>query len=502
MSRLLQAIADHARTTPLRPALADDASVVTYAELNTAITAGAKVLQRSCISTLALLADNGIPWVVSDLAALHAQTPCVPLPHFFSPTQIVHAIRNSGVNGILTDRADDVALLLEQAGITYQAESSWQGLVLIRLLNVAAVALPDGTAKVTYTSGTTGDPKGVCLSGEHIETVVQSLSEATAASSSDRHLCLTPLSTLLENLGGVYVPLLAGACCCVPSLKTVGLSGASGLDAMRMVKTLLDCQATTAIMAPQMLHALVSVVAQGGATPRQLRFVAVGGASVPPRLLAQAEQLGIPVFEGYGLSECASVVSLNTPSCRRPGSAGRALPHLELCIADDGEVLVSGPLFLGYIGHPEPDEIWPTGDIGYLDADGFLYITGRKKNMFITSFGRNVSPEWVESMLLQSDALLQVAVFGEGRPWNAAVIVAKPGITKTALQIAIEQINFQLPDYARIGAWIPAESPFSNVNGLLTPNGRLRRDAIFQAYRTRIDALYDTSPEEKIHAVL
>jgi long-subunit acyl-CoA synthetase (AMP-forming) len=499
---LLRAIAGHAQNIPSNPALIDDAGTLTYAELHAAIVGGAQALQDAGISTLVLLADNGIPWVVGDLAARHAQTPCVPLPHFFSPTQLVHALSNSGADGILTDRAPALAMLLEQAGIAHEVEAAGQGMALIRLRNATAAVLPSGTVKVTYTSGTTGDPKGVCLGGEHIETVVQSLYQATSASAADRHVCLTPLSTLLENLGGVYVPLLAGACCCVPSLKTVGLSGAAGLDALQMVKALRDFQATTAIMAPQMLQALVSVVAQGGSRPSRLRFVAVGGAAVSPRLLIQAEQVGIPVFEGYGLSECASVVSLNTPASRRTGSTGRALPHLALHIAEDGEVLVEGPLFLGYIGHPAPQNVWATGDIGHRDADGFLYITGRKKNMFITSFGRNVSPEWVETMLLQGGAIMQAAVFGEGRPWSMAVIVAKPGTTDTELQLAIDEANGQLPDYARIGAWLRADSPFSSVNGLLTPNGRLRRDAILETYRARIGARYEVHPEEEFHAVL
>jgi len=214
-------------------------------------------------------------------------------------------------------------------------------------------------------------------------------------------------------------------------------------------------------------------------------------------LLHDAQSLGLPVFEGYGLSECASVIAVNRPDATRSGSVGLPLPHVRVTVADDGEIVVSGVRWRGYLATADAAGTTPgtagaiaTGDLGFIDADGYLHITGRKKNIFITSFGRNVAPEWIERELVARAPILQAAVFGESRPFNTAIIVAHAAATQQAVTQALEEVNRQLPDYARVSAWIPAREPFTPHNGLSTPNGRLRRSEIFGAYADRINASY------------
>jgi len=287
---------------------------------------------------------------------------------------------------------------------------------------------------------------------------------------------------------------LAGATCHLLPLATVGLSGSTGLDVQKMLGALIRSGATTTILTPQLLHAMVAAIEAGHPAPRQLRFIAIGGATVSPRLLQRAQALGLPVFEGYGLSECASVVALNSGDAACPGSVGKPLPHARLKFAGDGEILVAGATLLGYCGGEpvQPDEFWPTGDIGHLDDAGFLHLTGRKKNIFITSFGRNVSPEWVERELTLHPAIAQAAVFGEARPWNIAVIVPRGNSPETvaAVNQAIAEANRVLPDYAQVRYWLPAQTPFLPQNGQLTANGRLKREAIWQIYQPAFEQMY------------
>ncbi len=497
MNALSLALTGHAAQRPEAVALQGDGSSVTYARLLERVRQLQGELQAAGVGAAGLLADNGIDWAVADLAALSGDILLVPLPPFFSVQQLQHAIRDSGIDAILTDQPERVAALLD--GAVHAVPCAAAGaLTLFRLPGSAARAgVPAHTAKITYTSGTTGQPKGVCLSRAAMETVAQSLFRASAAMPEDRHLCLLPLSTLLENIGGIYVPLLAGATACVLPLRQVGLQGAAALDVATMVQALHAQRATSAIMVPQLLHALVAAVGMGAPAPRALRFVAVGGAPVSPRLLAQAEHLGLPVYEGYGLSECASVVAVNAPGSRKPGSVGKPLPHVRLRFAADGEILASGAVFEGYLGlaeTPDADGFWPSGDTGYLDDEGYLHLTGRKKNMFITSFGRNVAPEWVERELTVQPAIAQAAVYGEGKPWNAAVIVPRPlpgADMAQAVAQAVAAANQTLPDYARIGKWLVASAPFTPQNGLLTANGRLRREEIRAEYAPLLNRLYE-----------
>jgi len=495
LSRVLEALDRFATEYPARIALDLATASLTYKQLLAAVTTLAAELQQSGTQAVALAADNSPAWAVADLACIKAKIPLIPVPHFFSPAQIGHLLQQAGVDALITDRAESVAALLHGLSIDHQpAQPLSVGLETISI-KTPGIELPDVCAKVTFTSGSTGEPKGVCLQQANMETVAASLADATGATADDRHLSLLPYATLLENIGGMYAPLLAGATIIAPGMAAIGISGASGLDIERFVMALNTSKATTCIMIPQMLHALVAALEQGLHRPASLRYIAVGGAPVSVHLLERAEALGLPVFEGYGLSEAASVVAVNCKGDCRPGSVGKPLPHVDLEFAEDGEILVRGALFSGYLGDTVQavDDYWPTGDIGYLDGDGFLYLSGRKKHIFITAFGRNVSPEWVERELLIEPAIAQCCVFGEARPFNVAVIVPRESAAGKMVQQAVDAANARLPDYARVSQWLTANELFSVDNGLWTGTGRPRRQNIFDAYADRIDQHYKES---------
>jgi long-chain acyl-CoA synthetase len=493
MNRITAALQRHASSAPLKVALQDETGTLTYDETLVEIELLSERLREHLPCVIAVLADNSKDWVLADLAAQAAGIPTIPLPLFFSAAQIVHVLESAGIDLVLTDQSKRLLSALQQPGLA--VEPFYGSLQRVQLQRTAASAhaLPPGTRKVTFTSGTTGEPKGVCLSADTMETVAESLWIASDASRDDRHLCLLPLATLLENIGGIYAPLLAGATICVPRLAAVGLSGSSGLDVGRLLAALREWRASTAIMVPQMLQAVVAAGRAGAPLPCSLRYLAVGGAPVASHLLEQAQALGLPVHEGYGLSECASVVAVSRPGESRSGSVGKPLPHIRIDFANDGEILVRGTPWHGYLGEagsPHAADCIATGDLGYLDAQGFLFLTGRKKNMFITSFGRNVAPEWVEGELASQPGIAQAAIFGESRPFNCAVIVPHPGTPHGTIEAALDQANRRLPDYAQVRGWIPATEPFTANNGMSTANGRLRRTAILGRYAAQIDALY------------
>jgi long-chain acyl-CoA synthetase len=203
--------------------------------------------------------------------------------------------------------------------------------------------------------------------------------------------------------------------------------------------------------------------------------------------------LNLPVYEGYGLSEFSSVVCLNRRGDQNLGSVGKPLKHVELSIADDGEVLIRGNRFAGYLGETcekSGEAWWHSGDIGFLDDAGFLHLQGRRRHIFITTYGRNVSPEWVERELVLEPAIAQAAMFGEAKPWNCAVVLPSATAGIADVEAAIKRVNDLLPDYARITQWLTADAPFGLENGQLSGTGRLRRESIFQYYQERIDALY------------
>lgn len=490
--QLIELLYEHARTQPKRIALTgepDGAGGYSYAELERAVHEIATALRQREIEVLGLYADNGPEWLLVDLACQAAGVTLVPLPVFFSQQQLAHTIETSGMQALLTDNCERFTAL-SQVG---EALAEIAELALIDIPTAATVVLPAETAKITFTSGSTGTPRGVCLSNETQFDTAAALAQQLALLHCERHLCLLPLATLLENVAGAYTSWLLGGTVMAPGLARLGLAGSSQLDTAQLCRCIDEYQPHSLILLPQILKALLEQIQRGRWQPTSsLRFVAVGGGKVAPDLLRQARSYGLPVYEGYGLSECGSVVALNLPGADRPGAAGRPLPHCEIAVRD-GEVVVRGPRYLGYLNDPDSSgegEWLATGDLGEFDSEGFLHITGRKKNLLISSFGRNISPEWIESEILLEPQVMQCVVLGDARPHCCALIFARPGSEPGQLDRWLKSVNERLPDYAQVRSWAPLPAPLTFADGLLTANGRPRRDAIAAHYAESIENLY------------
>ena len=444
---------------------------------------------------VALLADNSPEWALTDLAALRAGTPLLPLPAFFTPAQLQHALNQSSADLIVTDQPERIAAL-DIGFSTMQSEGSLHWMTR----TVSPIALPEGTAKISYTSGSTGTPKGVCLTAEGLIDTARAVKSRLHDLAIERHLAILPLALLLENSAGIYAPLLRGAEIHLPPLASLGWQGMSGFAPNILHAAVAKHQPNSVILVPELLKAWLLYLGKSGLqAPPGLTHVAVGGSRVEHAMLIQARRLGIPAYQGYGLTECGSVISLNRPD-DDGDDVGRPLPHVRAVIKQD-EVHVSTRAFLGYLGDEtsKPQASFPTGDLGHFGEDGHLHLSGRRKNLLITSFGRNISPEWVESTLVAQSEIAQAVVTGDACNVLSAIVVPLPGISRDQITAAVARANAQLPDYARIGHWIEA-APFTLQNGLATGNGRPVRTAILDHYAAQVAALYQD--EENTHVVL
>lgn len=432
---------------------------------------------------IGLLADNSVDWVVADLGMQALKITVVPIPGFFTPAQVQHLLQARQIRVVIAAKDSPPAFV--ESWLSPLAILGLEDLALYKRHADTPLALPAAAyEKVTFTSGSTAEPKGIRLTVEQQWTVAKSLGMTLSSLHLRRHLVMLPLSVLLENLAGVYVGLSMGAEVIVPPLSATGLTGSSGFNAQQAIKLIQETGAESLIALPQMLRELTCTLESAKINLPHLKFVAVGGGKVAPDLIHRARWQGLPVFEGYGLSELSSVVALNLPQADRVGSVGKPLPHVQVKIAEDGEILV-GPasVCLERVGSETKASWIATGDLGRIDQDGFVYVTGRKKNLLITGFGRNVSPEWPEALLVAHDAIAQAYVFGEAQPKLSALIYPRRANTpRDVLDAAIDQINSALPDYAQIGDWHLLPEPFSFGNGLLTANGRMKRGEIADRY--------------------
>lgn len=508
MKTLFDSIAYYAKHNPEREAVVTEHQTISYADLQVQVDRLAAELMQIKSQNLAIYGSNSIEWIVVDLAAKKANITVVPIPLFFSEEQIKHLLSDSQADTVfmpivLSDVNQKPVTLkwLEELKASkvikhISAATAVRG-QFIHLVNTkdqiqhSRVSLASvKPSKITYTSGSTGTPKGVCLGEDTLDSITDSLSSVLTSLQLGRHLCLIPFATLLENIAGIYVALSMGRSLIVGEVSQFGLISNHEFKVQNFVNTVNEYQIESVILLPQMLKAIVEyITAHNPKGLSSLKFIAVGGGKVSPDLLTQCEKLGLPVYEGYGLSECASVVSLNLPNALKIGSVGRLLPHVEVKIDPSGEVLVKGNAMQGYLNELPASQYIHTGDAGFFDAEGYLFITGRIKQIIVSSFGRNISPEWVESNSASEPEIHQIAIFGEAQPYLSAVIYAKDSVSNQMLDQAIQKANSRMPDYARIQHWCRAEEPFSLKNEMLTDNGKLRRNAIQQRFKA--DLLLD-----------
>jgi long-subunit acyl-CoA synthetase (AMP-forming) len=444
------------------PALDDGARRLSYGRLLRRVGAVAAALAEAP-STVGLLAPHGIDWAVAELGVEAAGRTFVPLPDFFSDAQLRHVVADAGVT----------AALAESGAEERRAASLGLSVIPIPQGEAAlAAGSRGGAARVVYTSGSSGAPKGVRLGARQLASAGRALLEAVGAGPADVHLSMLPYALLLESLCGLRAPLLAGA-----SVRLVRARTQAELPAA-LLAAAAEARPTTSVLTPLLLAAWTGALEAGlAATPRSLRFVAVGGAAAPEALLRRAQAQGLPAFQGYGLTECGSVVSVNRPGADRLGSCGRPLPGVEARIADDGEILVRSPALMdGYVGSPSPAGEWRTGDLGALDADGYLWVHGRKDNLIVRPSGRNLSPEWIETMLDADPRIARSAVVQT--PDGMLLALLEPAAAGAEAGVDLAALLADAPAYARPDRAIWLKPGGFAERGLLTANGRPRRAAL------------------------
>ena len=416
MRKLFDAMSRHAREAGDKLAVSDGGRIIRRGELLARVVGLAADL-RGQSRTIGILAPNGVDWVIAQLACAMAGKIAVPLPTFFSSAQLGHVVRTASVGLILT--TDQTMPLTQQSGLPISLIAD----------HAAGVGTPeplDGFGQIIYTSGSTGQPKGVRHESGQIAWSAAALAAATGATAEDSYLSVLPLPLLLETICSIFIPATLGAYVHFDTAlaEQVGHGDTKGISRAFELK-----KPTSSVVVPQLLKQWVGELqASGTRAPVSLRFVAVGGAQVPRQVADRAWELGIPVHEGYGLSECCSVVAVNRPGQRRADTVGRPLNELDVSI-ENGEIVVDGPSITdGYLGQGIAQRPWRTGDLGTIDPDGYLTIQGRKDSLIVTSYGRNISPEWIETMLLGDLRIAYCAVVGHGEPHLTAIIMpSRPG---------------------------------------------------------------------------
>ncbi len=392
-----------------------------------------------------------------------------------------------------------------------------------------AEADPRATATVVFTSGTTGPPKGVMLSHANILGNAAAATRAVPIGPGDRLLSFLPLSHMFERTVGYYAPMLRGAAVAFArSVHTLrqDLRAAPPTVLVAVPRIYEKIHAALAARAPldaapgRALLALARRAGRAGARspwrllaplPRaligrrvrqglggRLRLAITGGAALDPEVGELFAGLGLPVLQGYGLTETSPVLSVNRLEDLRCDTVGPPIDGVEARLGEGGELLARGPgVMQGYLDDPEATAAaldaagwFRTGDRAEFDR-GHLRIIGRIKEIIVLSTGEKVPPEDLERALCRDPRIAQAWVSGEGRPFLAAVVVAAaPGVGAAELLADCPRLLRGFPGYARIGRLRVETEPWSADNGCLTATLKLRRAALAEKYRAELEAFY------------
>ena len=525
---------------------------------------------------VALLARNGLEWALLDFALARIGAVGIPIYASSSARDVGYLLAHSEAVAVV---CEDAAQLAKVEAVDEELPSLQHVLTFHDLDGLAAhgedfaaanpAALDEATAALTendlytiiYTSGTTGPPKGCMLSNRNyfeMATVVDRM-EQTYYRPDDVMLLYLPLA---HNYGRLM--LLLGA--------HVGFTIAFLADPLRVAEVLPQVRPTLLPSVPRVYEKVHTAVvarfdaatgikrrlidwalpigrevsrleSEGKPVPAglrrrhgladrlvfskvrepfggRLRMPGSGGAPLSKEIIEFFDAVGIRIAEGYGLTECTTACSANTPDDYRFGSVGHPLPGADVRIAADGEIEMRSPtVFQGYFKDPEataavftPDGWLRTGDIGELDADGFLHVTDRKKDILVTAGGKNVAPQNIENDLKTSKYVSQALVIGDKRPYVAALLtldsveigrwaaenaldgdvaaLSQDERVRELLQDTVDEANRERSRFEQVKRFTVLPRDFTMEDGEITPTLKLRRRAVQEHFADEIDALY------------
>lgn len=354
-------------------------------------------------------------------------------------------------------------------------------------------AAPDDVAIMVYTSGTTGHPKGACLSHRYIINSAESLRETIPIFDTDVSFSYLPFCHVAERISGLYNRLYAGA----PAYFVDDLA--------RFGEYMLEVKPTVFASLPRFfekIHAQIMADTNrrdvrdyfGG----RVRLLTSGGAPLPLEVNEFFAAAGLPILQAYGLTENVCV-AFNRMDHYKFGTVGLPMPGCEVKLASDGEILVrSEMMFSGYYKAPEEtaasfsDGWLLTGDLGEFDQDGFLKIVGRKKELIVTSTGKKISPLLIENMLKEHHIVSQAMVYGEGKSYLVALITVNgdPRAVEPTVQQKIDEVNRRVSSTESIKKFVILDRDFEIGKDEITPTGKVKRDVVAKRYSNVIEELY------------
>lgn len=490
-----------------------------------------------------LLSENRVEWLLADMGILTAGAVNVP-PHApLTAAQVQFQLADAGASWLFVSTRDQLAKVRQvrhdlpalRGVVVFERTAAsdaigWDAFLqrgraaLGRLTEEmarreAAIALDD-LATIMYTSGTTGNPKGVMLTHGNLLSNVHAALAVSLMHPDDFALTWLPFSHIYARTVDHYKAIAAGTL----------LALAESADTV--VANLDEVQPTHFNAVPRFYEKLLTAVASPdlAKTARRLRdcfgprmrWLGAGGAPLPVPVAKAYHAAGITIYQGYGLTESSPVISFNREGNCRIGTVGEPIPGVEVRIAEDGEILTRGPhVMKGYWNNPQAtaeaiqDGWLHTGDLGQLDADGFLTITGRKKELLVLSNGKKVVPSYIEGLLLADACIDQAVVHGEGRNFLTALIVphwpnlrkelasqgtpldsqpetalAQNEAVRTCLQRRIDTALANVASCEQVKRFVVLPQPFTVAADELTVSLKLRRNVVLTKYRSQLDTLY------------
>ena len=454
-------------------------------------------------ATVGFCFEDPINWILVTIAVQVAGAIAVPIPKEFTGLQVSSFIPHLDL--VFTDSHRAAVKFSSLLGKSSEIEvKEFNGLPLYLITGDATqstrLSLPSNAVGVIQTSGSNDKQKGVVIGEDGLWNVLLSMTERLAPIGNVRYASVLPMSLLLEQILGIYIPLFSGGKVAVlPS--TIPCYTGTQPDLEPYLATIKEGRANFSMVPPSFLAELTKRSAASSLSPRdqlgsELQILATGGAPIEYSTLQFLHKSGLEIFQGYGLSENTSVVAWTYPGPNSIGSVGRPLKHNEVRISE-GQVEVKGSsVFLGYVSLGEfslRSEPWlKTGDNGFFDDQGCLHITGRDSNLIVLSSGRNVSPEWVEGKFKSIPSIKEVILIGHGRPFLSALVLVNKGFECSealgAVRRCADEIENELPDFSRVQAFraLPFEDRYYSVSG------RVLRKQVMETYEKVINEIYSS----------